>query len=365
MSENYDYPNDNLSPQPEQQTRLEIISSQLNTIIDLLTNISNDIYYLCNPQEEVFDSFSEPTQQDDSNYLEYEQQDDSESSENVTKNDLELSDSNQDSDDSHNICDTPISDDTQENLSDVESTESSNELYLSNYFSEYGFNVSEYLKYEDIPEVLLKTAIFIGTNFEDLKPLLKILKANVSMKKGIDTSLKNYSSTAISAVCSLCSELNKLAFLEEYKYSRSPKFLLHTRSSASPEYISFITGKWLEYYIMHVTQTITNSFNIPYWLVSSLILRSEENGQIEFDVVLTINSQLYWIECKTGDYQAYIKRYTTLGKNFSIPKDHSFLVLCGTDDETCKSLKQVYKLNVCSLNTFNSEFKNALNSNLL
>jgi len=72
----------------------------------------------------------------------------------------------------------------------------------------------------------------------------------------------------------------------------------------------------------------------------------------ELDLLFLVDNQPLWVECKTGDYQAYIAKYSNARKLLGIPKPRAILVILGIPDDLTTHLTNLYDITVANENNF-------------
>lgn len=68
-------------------------------------------------------------------------------------------------------------------------------------------------------------AYFMGNRYNDIRKVYETIKRHLNKPNGFHLDLKNATQSEISASCQLCTTLYDIAFLSEYKYDKSPRFL--------------------------------------------------------------------------------------------------------------------------------------------
>jgi len=182
-----------------------------------------------------------------------------------------------------------------------------------------------------------------------------LLKRNLNRGSGsIELSLKEFPSADISATAQLALELHKYAFLSEFKYYKSPLFLLKAKINRIPKAINFLSGDWLEIY---VRQTVLNTLHeilpnedISYIANPQILLPNGKDFEIDLIIRVNNDDNVIWIESKTGGYQNYINKYSDIKKIFGVKDENAFLVLSGEIDESeLKNVSEVYGVNIVNL----------------
>jgi len=106
---------------------------------------------------------------------------------------------------------------------------------------------------EEVDKILDKIAFYMGNNFSLIRSFYELIKHNINSGLTVKLELKNKRQEEINAICNLAKRLHEIAFLEEYKYFNSPKYILYARPNRIPKVMSFFSGKWLERFIKSQT----------------------------------------------------------------------------------------------------------------
>jgi hypothetical protein len=78
-----------------------------------------------------------------------------------------------------------------------------------------------------------------------------------------------------------------------------------------------------------------------------------QNGEdFELDILFLVNNQPFWIECKTGDYQNHVTKYSKMRSVLSIPKESSLLVILGIREQLTQDLTSLHDIHVANENNF-------------
>lgn len=219
----------------------------------------------------------------------------------------------------------------------------------------------------DEDEVLDKIAVFMGVRYELIEKFYRRIKSNISLGKSFRMNLKNETQDEVSAVCQLATRLHRIAFLEEYNYQNSPKFLLHARPSKIPKAINFFTGQWLERFIksqvIELIETVSEESHYAYLLNPKIVLPNGDD--FELDVIFSINGKIFWFEGKTGDYQRHVNKYSRISSLLDLDKEHSFMVLTNISESSARDLSLLFNMTVVSVEKFSGVLQKAINPSLV
>lgn len=143
--------------------------------------------------------------------------------------------------------------------------------------------------------------------------------------------------------------------MEEYRYFRSPQFLIRAKTTTSPVAQSFFAGQWLEHFVLLsvrrstriVSEELGQKLDPTYLLNPQVIL---PNGRrFEFDLIFQVNQSYYWIESKSGAFQRHIDRYSRVSRMLNLDFKHSIIVLTDITPDRSEALTALFSMTVCSL----------------
>lgn len=204
-------------------------------------------------------------------------------------------------------------------------------------------------------EVINSLSEFLGEHYGALKELLAKIKSNMQRGGFINLSIKDYTQKDISDICQFCTRLHEIAFLEQYKYYKSPQYLIKAKTTTLPTAQNFFSGKWLERYVLLVVQDVVNTLGAELgreldftYLINPQIVLPNGND-FELDLIFHINGSFYWIEAKTGDYQQHINKYSKISRLFGLDQEHSIMVLTDIPVEKSGALTSLFSMRVYGL----------------
>lgn len=206
--------------------------------------------------------------------------------------------------------------------------------------------------------VIDSLSLYLGEHYNALSSLLKKIKRAMQSGASFTESLKDRPQQDISAVCQFCTRLYEVAFLEEYRYFRSPTYLIRAKTTTLPQAQRFFSGQWLERFVLQkvkaayaqVRSEVTSRLSFEYLINPQITLPNGDD--FELDVLAAIGTHVYWIEAKTGDYQQYVEKYARFARLLGVGPDHSFLVLTDISEDVCEKLSSLFPMTVCTLQSF-------------
>lgn len=120
-------------------------------------------------------------------------------------------------------------------------------------------------------------------------------------------------------------------FLSEFKYIKRDKAILFVPLEDG-RVTNFFTGAWLERYALELVRSTVKK-HLPGQAQSEILLGTRvllpDGGDAEFDILVGLTTgKILWVECKTGEWQNYVKRFQSLNKRFvQLPSEQVALVL--------------------------------------
>lgn len=252
---------------------------------------------------------------------------------------------------------------TQESISDDKIKAEFEEIkerqnLIKDYLLSRGITIKHIPVEDEADEVLNRISIFIGNRYNLIRPFLEQIKYKMNSGGTIRMDLKNNTQEEVSSICQLAADLHKIAFLEEYTYLKSPKYLLFAKPNRIPKVLNFFSGKWLERFILSQVVSLIKQVdpNIKFSYISNPQVKLPNGDDFEFDVFFEIEGDIFWFEAKTGDYQRYVEKYSKISRILNLGKNHSFMILTDITDEGADALKSLFGMNVVKIEHFSEEF---------
>lgn len=231
------------------------------------------------------------------------------------------------------------------------------------FLSDRNIQVKTFQTDEEIDDVLDNIALFMGNRYNRIKKVYNSIKSKLNSGTGFKLDLKNATQEEVSYSCQLCNSLHQIAFLSEYKYFKSPQFLINAKPNRIPTAINFFTGQWLERFIKtevkNTIQKLERPIKFAYLTNPQIILPNGDD--FELDVLFYIEDEIFWFEAKTGEYQNYVDKYSKMAKLLQLDSKHAFMVLTEVNEPNCVALKKVFGMEVVNIESFSGKFKKAIN----
>lgn len=215
-------------------------------------------------------------------------------------------------------------------------------------------------------EKLDQIAAFMGNRYSLIKRFYGMIKSNMNSGNSFSINLKDEPQQVISSTCQVAKELYGIAFLEEYRYFKAPKYLLVARPSRSPQALNFLSGNWLERYVRDklICLVASQTGKIDFSYITNAQVTLSNGADFEMDLFFHINDQFYWVESKTGEYQDKVKKYSKIASDLGLQRNQAFLVLTDVSQDVRTSLSSLYHLSVISVDEVEATFEGILKSHL-
>lgn len=230
------------------------------------------------------------------------------------------------------------------------------------FLADKNIQVKTFQTDEEIDDVLDNIALFMGNRYNRIKKVYNAIKSKLNTGTGFRIDLKNATQEEVSYSCQLCNSLHQIAFLSDYKYFKSPQFVINGRPNRIPTAINFFTGQWLERFIKTEVKNSIRKLETPikfaYLTNPQIILPNGDD--FELDVLFSIDEEIFWFEAKTGDYQNYVDKYSRMAKLLQLDNKHAFMVLTEVNEQNCIALKKIFGMEVVNIEKFSETFQNSI-----
>ena len=227
---------------------------------------------------------------------------------------------------------------------------------------------------EEGEEHLTHIALHMGERYAAVRLFYQRLKSTLGSGHPLTLNLGEEPQEHVSATCQLATDLHNLAFLSDYKYRRSPQYLLHARVNRVPRALNFLAGGWLERYAAALAARLAarllaerNAARAAAALppLRAALLKNPQialpNGDdFELDLLLEVGGEALWVELKTGDYQRHVAKYSRMSALLALPPTRALMVLTDVSPQVCASLSSVFQMRVLSVEELPAALEEAL-----
>ncbi|MCX7694719.1 MAG: hypothetical protein N2Z71_03230 [Caloramator sp.] len=198
-------------------------------------------------------------------------------------------------------------------------------------------------------DIFMKLSNYLGNRYEYLRELYAVIKPSLSNGNSFFFNMQNKPQEVITYCTQFCSLLYKNAFLSNYSYKKSNRIITGAPQRVG-RVINFFTGGWLENYILNIVISELHSKGInDFSFVQNCQLELPNGDNFEVDMLFIVKDVPIWIECKTGDYQRYISKYSDFRKRMGTTKENSLLIISDLQTGLSKNLSSTFDLTAMSL----------------
>lgn len=215
------------------------------------------------------------------------------------------------------------------------------------WLATHGITVRDCKQDEVTDLVFDQLATYLGERFDTLKAVHDRIRRHMSTGTPFTINLASASQEEIANSTQFCHRLFKYAFLATYRYHRGTRTIQATPQRIG-RVINFFNGGWFERYVYLKTIGVLNQAQRDYVVLRNARISLANGDDSELDLIFLVEGEPLWIECKTGDYQNYIGRYSEMRQQLEIPTPRAILVILGLTDELAEQLSELYPISVAT-----------------
>jgi Domain of unknown function (DUF1887) len=172
--------------------------------------------------------------------------------------------------------------------------------------------------------------------------------------------LSNKSKEEIDNCTRFCQLLDNHSFLIDYRYSSKTKTITATPQTNN-KFPNFLTGGWFEWFVYSKVCNLLESHKITYEVLMNVKGNFNNGNDYELDLLFLVDNRPLWLECKTGECNAFFKQYGQYRKTLGIPKERTFLIGLELSDSKTVESTAIWDITVANLNTFLQQIEKTLN----
>ena len=230
-------------------------------------------------------------------------------------------------------------------------TEEESALAVYDWLIAKGITVKNYREQSTVDMVFDQLATFLGERFKNLSRVHECIRRSLSTGSSFKLNLSSASQAEIADSTQFCTMLHSYAFLSSYKYNKYTK-TIYAIPQRVGKVINFFNGGWFERYIYLRILSLLSQNRLEFTCLLNPQITFSNGDDFELDLLFLVDNQPLWVECKTGDYQAYIAKYSNARKLLGIPKPRAILVILGIPDDLTTHLTNLYDITVANENNF-------------
>jgi len=178
--------------------------------------------------------------------------------------------------------------------------------YLKEWLRDRGLEPAQATEGLSSDRYLTKTAEYLADNFSKLEEFYKSLKNGQSVRRNFNFLDHGNAMAYISTWC----QMLKNHEIIDYVIEKQNGFYVDIAEMKLATF--FINGYWLELLLRsEIGDLIKNNGDKidSFDILSGVEILKPDNSLTEFDLMLMVNEQVYWFECKSGDIGRYYKLF--------------------------------------------------------
>lgn len=197
--------------------------------------------------------------------------------------------------------------------------------YLKNWLESQNLLVADSIDTLRADEYLFAAVDYLADHYQHLSDFYKKLKHSQSIRKNFTHRTAKKS---ISYIVKWCEILKKHQLID--KFSQHGDAEIFVDIAEIHEATSFIYGYWLEVLLRKEIALILNknlhhiqSFDV----MSQVSILKPDQQNTELDLMLMVNNQVYWFECKSGVISKYFEKFNEHRKLLQLTEKNAFLII--------------------------------------
>lgn len=204
----------------------------------------------------------------------------------------------------------------------------------------------------DISGFFDEIAVLIGDNYKLFGDIYEKIKRSQNKSGHFTLNLTHHSQKDTQAIIRFLKDLYDNAFITRYNHDKTNK-RVHVSLQTLPKIVNFFNGDWLEWYVLMKVATLLVDKKIKFSCLRGFHIYFPNEDKHEVDLFFLIHGKTpLWIECKTGEFQQFVSKYTTLRNRLKLQKKNSVLLVLGMPDEKVTGLSSTFDLTVVNEHNF-------------
>jgi len=263
-----------------------------------------------------------------------------------------------------------IEPDTNDFNNNSEEQKDETENKIERFLHSKNIKIKNIISDEIFSDIIDSLSLSLGKNYNIFSDLLSRIKSNMQRGDSFTLSIKEYPSEHIHSICEFCLKLHEIAFLEQYKYYKSPHCIIKAKTSTLSVAQNFFSGKWLERYVFQIVKNIVDSITkeidrpLRFSYLTNPQVMPPNGNDFELDLIFCIENIFYWVESKTNDFQLYINKYSKVSRMIGLDNKHSIMVLPDVKLDVSNVLTSIFNINVCKLSEFETYLTDLIKEDL-
>lgn len=195
-----------------------------------------------------------------------------------------------------------------------------------------------------------EVAVELGDHYALLGIVVERIKL-AQLKNSNHTTIKlgDYPPHQVEYLQRFCRQLHGYSFISRYKIDRNKPDLLHLNLQDAKPITRFFAGEWLEWYVYVRVLDALYKAGRRVSCLKSFTVTWQNGEQNEFDLFFLLDGKTpLVVECKSGDYRAYLQKSADLRKRLKLDKGHFILLVAGLDKDMAAGLSATFDVTVAN-----------------
>ena len=200
-------------------------------------------------------------------------------------------------------------------------------------------------------DIFDKIAVTIGEKYTIIAPLYQQIIRSLNSKSKVSFSLAKSNPDEIATCTQFCQTLLQNSLLADYYYDKQQKLISATPQIGNPEINCFLNGRWFELYIYKKVTDFLTANKLEYECLMNPHITLSNGDSFEIDLLFLVNSELIWIECKSGHQSSSsLTSYCARRKLLDVAKNRAFIVGLKLSDAQTVSWTNLWNITVANCN---------------
>lgn len=232
-------------------------------------------------------------------------------------------------------------------------------LTAEEYLVRQGYTITQQVRQQDLPPLAVqKLAWEIGQALQDpvAAAFLQFIRSHLQFHDSFIFRMpKEASSESRERVVALAQSWDHLGLFSEISANTSR--ILCTLASDNEMVRNFVSGHWLELYVVHCTRQLLERYRTQQGaavsLCSNVILAGtpDTGSSHELDVVFSVNGVFFWIEAKSSSRNIDYGKYADLCTKLQVTPDQLLLVNSDLSQEDCQGVAYFWPYRIANCAT--------------
>lgn len=227
------------------------------------------------------------------------------------------------------------------------------------YLMSHGYVITQQVLEDDLPPAAVqKLAWETGEALRDpaAAAFLQFIRSHLQFHDSFIFRIpKDASNESKELVVALAQSWDHLGLFSEFNANTTR--VICTLASENEMVRNFVSGHWLELYVVHCVQKVLERYRTEQGtsvsLCSNVILSdSPDVGSAhELDVAFSVNGAFFWIEAKSSSRNINYGKYAELCKKLQVTPDQLLLVNSDLSEEDCKGVSYFWPYRIANCAT--------------